>query len=117
MYVFYLKNICIFRLKNTVNILEDPVINQMSDKYGKSAGQIALRFLVQNNINVIPKSSNPGRIKENISIFDFKLDQDEMEALSKLDKGEDGRIINFFVWKGVEKHPCYPFLIDNWITK
>ena len=108
-----IKKIFIFRLKNNINILEDPVVQCIALKYGKSAGQIALRYLIQNNLSIIPKSSNPSRIKENISIFDLKLNQEEMEELSKLDKGENGRIINFFVWKGVEKHPCYPFLIDN----
>lgn len=81
----------------------------MSDKYKKTTAQILLKHLVQNEIIVIPKSSNPTRIQQNISIFDFELSEEDMRKLNDLDQGEKGRIFNFLFWKGVEKHPEYPF--------
>lgn len=58
---------------------------------------------------VIPKSSNPSRIKENIEIFDCTLSDDDMNKLDALDRGEEGRIFDFVFFKGAEKHPQYPF--------
>lgn len=69
-----------------------------------------LRHLLQKDIIVIPKSSKPARIKENINLFDFELNSEDMDKLNKLDKGEQGRIFDFLFFKGVEKHPEYPFL-------
>lgn len=63
-------------------------LKNIGDKYAKSVAQVALRFLIQRGVVVIPKSVNRERMKENIEIFDFELNQDEMAAISKLDKGE-----------------------------
>ncbi|WP_353121006.1 aldo/keto reductase [Dysgonomonas capnocytophagoides] len=63
-------------------------LKSIGDKYAKSVAQIALRFLVQRGVVVIPKSINRERMKENIEVFDFELNQDEMAAIRKLDKGE-----------------------------
>lgn len=63
-------------------------LKSIGDKYAKSVAQIALRFLIQRGVVVIPKSVNHERMKENIEVFDFALNQDEMAAISKLDKGE-----------------------------
>lgn len=82
---------------------------ELSEKYQKSPGQILLKHLVQQNIIVIPKSGNPERIKANIDLFDFELNEDDLEKLNDLDKGEDGRIFDFKFFKGVENHPEYPF--------
>ncbi len=63
-------------------------LKSIGDKYTKSVAQVALRFLIQRGVVVIPKSVNRERMKENIEVFDFALTQDEMTAVSKLDKGE-----------------------------
>lgn len=63
-------------------------LKSIGDKYAKSVAQIALRFLVQRGVVVIPKSINRERMEENIEVFDFELNQDEMAAIRKLDKGE-----------------------------
>lgn len=63
-------------------------LKNIGDKYAKSVAQVALRFLIQRGVVVVPKSVNRERMKENIEIFDFELNQDEMAAISKLDKGE-----------------------------
>lgn len=48
-----------------------------------------------------------------MQIYDFEMTEDEMNRLKKLDKGENGRIFNFLFWKGVEKHPEYPFKLPH----
>ncbi|MGL4993493.1 MAG: aldo/keto reductase [Bacteroidales bacterium] len=60
----------------------------IGSKYGKSVAQVALRFLLQREIILIPKSTHKERMIENINIFDFFLDDDDMEAICKLDRKE-----------------------------
>ncbi len=64
----------------------DEVVKQIAIKHGKSYAQIMLRWLVDWGTVVIPKSVTPSRIRENINLFDFKLDNEDMQALSKRDK-------------------------------
>lgn len=60
-------------------------ISGPAKKYNKSAAQITLRWAVQRGHVVIPKSSKPERLIENMALFDFKLTDDEMEAIFALD--------------------------------
>lgn len=71
-----------------VDLLNHPTITQLAQKYGKNAGQIILRFEVQDGLITLPKSTNPARIKGNLDIFDFELTGEEMSALYKLDTGK-----------------------------
>ncbi|KAL4709370.1 hypothetical protein ACJJTC_013659 [Scirpophaga incertulas] len=87
-------------------------VKTIADKYGKTTAQVLLHFLVQDNVVVIPKSTSANRLKENMDIYDFELSTSEIDRLRKLDKGEEGRIFNFLFWKGVEKHPEYPFKLQ-----
>lgn len=61
---------------------------QIGARYGKSPAQVALRFLVQNGIAMIPKSVHRERMKENLAIFDFQLSREDMEQLKRLDGGQ-----------------------------
>lgn len=70
------------------DLLSDPVIVELAEKYGKDVGQIILRFENQEGIVVLPKSVKPARIKSNLDIFDFELTADEMEMLRNLDKDQ-----------------------------
>lgn len=70
------------------NLLDSPVIAALATKYGKTAGQIVLRWHVELGLVAIPKSANPARIAQNIDIFDFALAPDEVQAISALDTGE-----------------------------
>ena len=70
------------------SLLENPVITALAEKYGKNAGQIILRFEVQEGFIVLPKSINPERIKGNIDIFDFELTSEEMDSIRGLDTGK-----------------------------
>ncbi|CAL8111386.1 unnamed protein product [Orchesella dallaii] len=92
----------------TNGLLDDPVVAKIANKHGKSSGQVLLRFLAQQGIVVIPKSTNPARILNNIQIFDFELSLQEMKELSGLDQGDKGRTF-YFIWEGVENHPECPF--------
>lgn len=67
------------------NIFAEPMLIQIGARYGKSPAQVALRFLVQNGIAVIPKSVHRERMKENLAIFDFQLLREDMEQLKNLD--------------------------------
>jgi diketogulonate reductase-like aldo/keto reductase len=68
-------------------VLEDPVIAGIAKAKGRTASQVVLRWEIQQpNIVVIPKSTNPGRIRSNFEIFDFALDDSEMAAVSALTK-------------------------------
>jgi 2,5-diketo-D-gluconate reductase A len=66
----------------------DPVITAIAKDHGKSPTQVVLRWHIQLGLVAIPRSSNPGRIAENIDIFDFELTDDEMSKISGLDRGE-----------------------------
>lgn len=70
------------------NFFKNPTLVSVAKKYNKSVAQIALRFLIQQGIVAIPKSENELRMRENISIFDFALSSEDMEALSKMDTGK-----------------------------
>jgi 2,5-diketo-D-gluconate reductase A len=72
-------------------VLEDPVITAIADELGKSPAQVVLRWHIQLGNIVFPKSTTPARIEENFQLFDFELDADDVEKISALDKGEDGR--------------------------
>ncbi|MBQ6100065.1 aldo/keto reductase [Methanobrevibacter sp.] len=70
------------------DLLTNPVIVDIADKYGKNAGQVILRFENQEGIIVFPKSTKDERIKSNMDIFDFKLTDVEMDKIRALDTGK-----------------------------
>lgn len=70
------------------SLLSNPTIKALADKYGKNAGQIILRFEVQDGVITLPKSTNPERIRTNLDIFDFELTGDEMDKIRVMDTGK-----------------------------
>lgn len=66
-------------------LLRHPLLVELADKHGKSAAQIVLRWHIQRGHMVIPKSQTPARIRENTAIFDFALDEADMQAIVALD--------------------------------
>lgn len=67
---------------------QDPVIVEIGEHYDKTATQVILRWHVQMGFVAVPKSADPGRIAENIAVFSFELTDDEVDAISGLDRGE-----------------------------
>lgn len=65
-----------------------PALKEIGAKYGKTAAQVALRFLLQSGVVLIPKSVHKDRMEQNFDIFDFELNKDEMKKLEALDTGE-----------------------------
>jgi len=71
----------------------DPVLADIAQKRGRSVAQVALRWLLQQNVAAIPFSSKPERIADNFNVFDFGLSEDEMSRIAAL-KRENGRVAN-----------------------
>lgn len=69
-------------------LLNDPIIDEIAKKYGKTIAQVILRWHYQNDVIIIPKSVTPSRIEENFHIFDFELTNEDMDTISKLNKNE-----------------------------
>lgn len=70
------------------DFFSNPVLTEIGAKHGKSAAQIALRFLLQSDVVVIPKSTHKDRMIQNIDVFDFVLDDADMAAIRELDEEE-----------------------------
>lgn len=78
------------------NPFEDEMLLEIAKKYQKSVGQVLLRWNVQRGVVVIPKSTHIERIIENIDIFDFQLNEDEMNQIASLDMGYSGSRTKYF---------------------
>ncbi len=74
-------------------LFSDPVLAEIAKVRGRSIAQVALRWLMQQGVAAIPRSSNPQRIADNFNVFDFTLSEDEMKRIAGL-KRADGRIAN-----------------------
>lgn len=83
-------------------LLKDPVIVAIAEAHGKTPAQVILRWHIQEGLSVIPGSSNPSHIEENIQIFDFELTDEEMERIRALNKEE-----RFFNMSLEEKERAY----------
>lgn len=74
------------------DLLNAPVLAAIGKKHGKTPGQVVLRWHVQEGLVAIPKSANPLRMKENLDVFDFTLDHDDLSAIATLDAGADAGV-------------------------
>lgn len=83
------------------NIFENELLKNIGAKYNKTTAQIALRFLIREDIVIIPKSTHKERIEENFNIFDFELSDEDMNLLKGLDKKES-LFVNHYDPKFVE---------------
>ncbi len=70
------------------NVLEDAVLHELASKYGKTPAQIVLRWDIQRNVIVIPKSVHRERILSNQEVFDFELSQEDMALISSLNRNQ-----------------------------
>ena len=84
-------------------ILENVVIQPIAEKYKKSVAQVILRWLIQQKIIVIPKTWNDIHLKENISLFDFALTDEEMIIIDSLDQGKFLNYNPYNAFRGLPK--------------
>lgn len=68
-------------------LLSAPILSQLAEKHGKTPGQLVLRWHIQNGLVTIPKSASPERMRENLDVFDFALDRQDLAELAVLDEG------------------------------
>lgn len=86
------------------NLFTNPVLVNIGEKYGKTPAQVALRYLIQRGVIVIPKSTHIERMRQNMEVFDFGLADDDMAAITALDGGKslffshyDPELVNFLL--------------------
>lgn len=82
--------ITFYRDGQHTSTLADPVIGDIASAHGKSPAQMMLRWGIQQGRSVIPKSTKPARIQENLDVFDFELTDDQLAAIDGLDTGTRG---------------------------
>ena len=82
--------ITFYRDSDHSSTLLDTVIGEIAQAHGKTPAQVMLRWGIQQGRSVIPKSTKPERIAENIDVFDFELSDDQLAAIDKLDTGKRG---------------------------
>jgi diketogulonate reductase-like aldo/keto reductase len=75
-------------------VIKSPVLAEIGAQYNKSAAQVALRWLTQRGIVAIPKSTHKERMEQNFNIFDFRLSDADMQAISALNQQDSG-FVNF----------------------
>lgn len=93
------------------NFFHNPTLARIGEKYNKSVAQVALRWLIQSGVIIIPKSTRKERMAENLNIFDFVLDADDMSAIALLDEKHsffidhhDGQMTKQFMdWRSLVK--------------
>jgi alcohol dehydrogenase (NADP+) len=81
---------------NEPSLIENPVVGKIAQAHGCSAAQVLLRWAIERGTSVIPKSTNPGRLAENLEVATLKLDNQEMAELAKLEMGF--RYVNGEFW-------------------
>lgn len=70
------------------NFFDNEILKKIAQKHKKTIAQIALRFLIEQGIVVIPKTTNEARMKENLNVFDFSLDNEDRQTLNAMDTGK-----------------------------
>ncbi|KAG6451567.1 hypothetical protein O3G_MSEX007227 [Manduca sexta] len=89
--------------------VNDTTLASIAEKYGKTVPQVVLRWEVERNIVPLPKTVKRKRLEENINIFDFKLEKEEVDKISDFDSGTRYTLPSFW-----QNHPYYPFeKVDN----
>jgi 2,5-diketo-D-gluconate reductase A len=74
------------------SLLSEPVIVEVAERLGRTPAQVVLRWHVQQGLVVIPKSSDPARLAQNLNLFSFELSPDDMASLATLDEGPDAGV-------------------------
>ncbi|XP_054844583.1 uncharacterized protein LOC129335809 [Eublepharis macularius] len=86
------------------SLLNDPTVKKIADKHNKTPAQVLLRFHIERNVPVIPKTDKPHHLKENLQVFDFKLSDEDMKTLLSLNKQ-----LRVYSMPACTEHKDYPF--------
>jgi 2,5-diketo-D-gluconate reductase A len=94
--------------EGTNNLFTDPLLSTIADAHGKSVAQVVLRWLIQRNVVVIPKSVRPERMAQNLDVFGFDLTEEQMTQIATLDTDEslffDHRDPEMVSWLGGRRY-------------
>lgn len=90
-------------------LFTNPTLVQVGEKYGKTAAQVALRWLLQSGVIIIPKTTHKERMEENLNLFDFELTPEDMQTIASLDTAHslffdhhDGEVAKLFMeWRSI----------------
>ena len=90
-------------------LFTNPTLVQVGEKYGKTAAQVALRWLLQSGVIIIPKTTHKERMEENLNLFDFELAPEDMQTIASLDTAQslffdhhDGEVAKLFMeWRSI----------------
>ncbi len=90
-------------------LFTSPTLVQVGEKYGKTAAQVALRWLLQSGVIIIPKTTHKERMEENLNLFDFELTPEDMQTIASLDTAHslffdhhDGEVAKLFMeWRSI----------------
>ena len=89
--------------QGNVSLLDHEELRSIADRHHKTVGQVILRWHLNRNSIVIPKSSNPKRIKENRKVFDFELSGEEIDRIAQMDTGRRSSVNP----NGIQVNPLY----------
>lgn len=67
------------------DLMDIPTVKEIAEAHNKTPAQVLLRWIIDSGLSAIPKSTNPERLKQNLDIFDFELNEEEMEKMKSLD--------------------------------
>jgi diketogulonate reductase-like aldo/keto reductase len=96
--------VCVLLQAGDKSVFTDPVLVELAKKHNKSVAQVVLRWHLQRNVSVIPKSVTEQRIIENNRVWDFSLTHDEMSDIGRLNCG-----LRLGAWRATAVDPEYPF--------
>ena len=96
------------------NFFTNPVLTEIGKKYGKSPAQVALRYMLQSDVILIPKSTHIERMQQNLDIFDFELDSKDMEEIEELNEEKS---ISPFEMRGFVGVLCYWYYLARDLFK